>query len=106
MEQNTPSNGSLSKSIDDVARTILRTTPNNKGLPIAAIHRITKGHQNARRMAKNNYIYGQPEINNVGVFQGSSISDLLFIIYLGDMMDDHMALYITREIPINAQKNE
>jgi len=43
--------------------------------------------------------YGKPEIKNVGVFQGSAISALLFIIYQDDMMGDYAAINHQAKIP-------
>ena len=42
--------------------------------------------------------------NNIGVFQGSATSALLFIIYLQDMMDDFHALNYLQKIPYRETK--
>ena len=42
--------------------------------------------------AKRHGEYGEASKNNVGVFQGSAISALMFIIYLDDMMEDYEAI--------------
>ena len=42
--------------------------------------------------AKHQCNYGEESKNNVGVFQGSAISALMFIIYLDDMMEDYEAM--------------
>ena len=48
-------------------------------------------------MAKSHNQYGPPVINNIGVYQGSAISALLFIIYLGDMMEDYDAVNANKQ---------
>jgi len=50
-------------------------------------------------MTKINNRYGPPGNNNVGVFQVSEISALLFVIYLDGMMEDYQTLNTIREIP-------
>ena len=60
-------------------------------------------------MPKQKGTYGTPGNNNIGVFRGSAISALLFIIYLDDMMEDYEALNIHKRITLkhthtNAQK--
>ena len=82
----------LSKAFDTVNRTQLWTTLYKKGLPIELITHLRRGHQNTKLVAKLNGEYGKPQDNNVGVFQGSAVSALLFIIYLDDMMEDYQAL--------------
>ena len=63
-----------------------------KGVPEEMISRIRRGHQGARLAPKSRGRYGESKENNIGVPHGSSISALLFIIYLDDMMDDLAAL--------------
>ena len=70
-----------------------------KGLPLETIARIREGHRHTTICAKYQGKYGKPEINNVGVFQGSVISALLFIIYLDDMMEDYTAMNRQAKIP-------
>ena len=53
--------------------------------------------------AKHQGKYGKPEINNVGVFQSSAIIDLLFIIYLEDMMEDYQSLNRQAELPTSKE---
>ena len=82
----------LSKSPDTVDRTQIWAALYKKGLPLANILHIRQGHQNTTLRAKHQGGYGTNDTNNVGVFQGSVISAPLFIIYLGDMMDDYKAI--------------
>jgi len=63
-----------------------------KGLPIDMIKHIRRGHKNTTLLPKVKNKYGQATKNNVGVFQGSAISALLFIIYQDDVMEDYTAL--------------
>merc|ERR1712112_266649 len=53
---------------------------------------IRKGNRNTSLRAKHQEKYGEENQNNVGVFQGSAISALMFIIYLDDMMEDFEAM--------------
>merc|ERR1712105_7076 len=82
----------LTKAFGKVNRTILWTTLYKKGLPIDMITHIRRGHQNTQLLPKTKGKYGTATTNNVGVFQGSAISALLFIIYQDDMMEDYDAL--------------
>ena len=58
------------------------------------ITHIRRGHENTTLRPKWKNVYGGGVQNNVGAFQGSSISAPLFIIYLDDMAEDYDALYI------------
>ena len=60
---------------------------------------IRQGHHDTRLSPKYKGKYGAPSENNIGVFQGSSVSALLFIIYMGDMMEDNAALNRRSNIP-------
>jgi len=82
----------LTKAFDTVNRTLLWTALYRKGLPLKMIQNIRNGHQNTTLMAKDKNQYGGKIKNNIGVFQGSAISALLFIIYLDDVMDDYTSL--------------
>ena len=48
---------------------------------------------------RNKNRYGAKVENDIGVFQGSAISALLFIIYLDDMMDDYTSINDNTQIP-------
>jgi len=61
------------------------------------IKNIRHGHQDTKLSPKYKGKYGTPSGNNIGVFQGSAISVLLFIIYMGDMVEDNA--------PINRRSN-
>jgi len=82
----------LSKAFDTVNRELLWTALYRKGLPIGLIKTIKQGHENTKLKVKINGNLGGYVENNIGVFQGSPLSALLFIIYLDDMMDDYEAL--------------
>ena len=82
----------LSKAFDTINRKLLWTALYRKGLPVQLIQTLRKGHENTKLRVKNCGNLGDHIKNNVGVFQGSPLSALLFIIYLDDMMDDFEAL--------------
>ena len=82
----------LTKAFGKVNRTLLWTTLYKKGLPIEMINRIRRGHKNTTLAPKLKNKYGKATENNVGAFQGSAISALLFIIYQDDVMEDYDAL--------------
>ena len=81
----------LTKAFGCVNRKILWTTLYKAGLPIQLIKHIRQGNQNTVLRCKDNRTYGAPIQNNVGVFQGSALSAILFIIYLDDMVQDYQA---------------
>ena len=62
------------------------------GPPGTMIKHIRQGHQNTILRCKDGGQYGHQVKNNVGVFQRSAPSALLFIIYLEDMTQDYTAL--------------
>ena len=64
------------------------------------IRHIKRGHTGTRLAPTYKGKYGKLKENNIGVFQGSAISALLFIIYLGDMMDDLEELNRRTDIPM------
>ena len=82
----------LSKAFDTIDRTLMRTTLYKKGLPEEMTQHIRRGHIGPRLSPKYKGRYGKLKENNVGVFRGSEISALLFIIYQDDMMEDMGAL--------------
>jgi len=94
----------LSKAFDTVNRTVMWTTLYKKGIPIQTIQQIWRGRQNTQLMAKSHNQYGAKVENNVGVFQGSAMSALLFIIYLDDMMEDYNALNTNKQITKRTQE--
>ena len=89
----------LSKAFGSVNRRILWETLYKTGLPIPTIKHIMHGHQSTTPRCNDNGTYGTPVINNVGVFQGSALSALLFIIYLEDMMQDYQAMRDYLQLP-------
>ena len=89
----------LTKAFDCVNRQLLWTTLYKTGIPVATIKHIKQGHQNTKLRCKDNGKYGNAVINNVGVFQGSSLSALLFIIYLEDMMQHYQSMNDKQQLP-------
>ena len=65
---------------------------------------LRRGHIQTTLQAKYNKTYGEKTENNIGVFQGSAISALLFIIYLQDMMEDFEAINYLGHIPYRTTK--
>ena len=92
----------LSKAFDAINRTLLWTTLYKKGLPEETINHIRRGHTGTRLAPKYKGRYGKLNGNNIGVFQGSEISALLFIIYLDDMMEGLEALNRRTNLPIRS----
>ena len=82
----------LSNAFDSVDRELLRTVLYKKGLPEKMIKRLRMGHENTKLRPKAKGNLGKKQINNKGVFQGSPLSALLFIIYF-----DHMLEMYTKE---------
>ena len=74
-----------------------------KGLPANWIKLIKEGHSNNTLCNKQNgkYTYG---INNIGVFQGSPISDNLFIIYADHVMNHYSTRIKSMPITVNKIK--
>jgi len=82
----------LAKAFGKVNRARLWTTLYKNGLPMEMIQRVRRGHQGTTILPKTKGKYGIGSPNNIGVFQGSAISALLFVIYKDDMMGDYDAL--------------
>ena len=82
----------LSKAFGAIIRTLLWATLYREGLPIETIKHIRSGQQGTKLAPKYKWEYGELTENNIVVFQGSSISAQLFIIYMDDVMDDNAAL--------------
>ena len=89
----------LTKAFVCVNRKMLWATLYKLGLPIQMITHIKNGHQNTTLKSKDNGKYGKAIKNNVGVFQGATISPLLFDIYLEDMNQDYQALNDLYKLP-------
>ena len=82
----------LTKAFDTANRTMLWETLYTKGLTIDQILHKGRGHRKPQLMIERQFRYGPLVGNNIGVFRGSAISDVLFIIYLDDMAEDCDAL--------------
>ena len=67
------------------------TTLSRKGVHIGNTLQIRQGRPHTTLCAKHQGKYGEQQ-NNVGEFQGSGIIALLFIIFLGNMMEGYQAL--------------
>ena len=89
----------LSKALGCVDRELLRTTLFRTGAPTNTIQHIRHGHQITTLRCKDNGKYGAQVKNNVGVFQGSALSALLFIIYLGETMQDYQSTNDKQNLP-------
>ena len=90
----------LAKAFGKVNRKLLRATLYKKELPIEMITHIRRGHKNTALAPQLKNKYGKPTENNVGVYQGSAISAILFIIYQDDMMEGYDALNRAAKIPL------
>ena len=90
----------LSKAFGTANRTLLWKTLYKKGVPEEMIRHIRRGHRGTRLAPKYRGRYGEAKGNNIGVFYGSAIAALLFIIYLDDMMEDLAALNRGTELPM------
>ena len=89
----------LSNAFDCVNRSTLWTTLYETGLPISTIQNIQQGRQGATLRCKDDGAYGAQINNSVGVFQGSALSALLFVIYLGDMTQGRQSLNDMMQLP-------
>ena len=87
------------KAFGTINRTLLWATLCKKGIQIDKIKHIIQGHRGTRLAPKYKEKYGAPSANNIGVFQGSAIIAILFIIYMGDMMEDNAALSRRSNLP-------
>ena len=92
----------LAKAFGCVNRRLLWATLYKKGIPITTINHIKQGHLNTTIRCKDNGKYGIPVKYNIGVFQWSALSALLFIIYLGDVMHDYQAMSDQQHLPQRA----
>ena len=90
----------LTKASGRVNRTILRATLYEIGLPGHMIAHIRRGHMNTQLPPKTKGKYGNATPSNVGVFQVSAVSALLFAIDQDDMMEDYDALSRESHIPL------
>ena len=96
----------LSKAFDTINRELLWAALYRKGLPIGLIKTLRIGHENTTLRVKINGDLGRNIENNTGVFQGSPLSALLFIIYLDDMMEDYEALNDLCDLKSRIEKRE
>ena len=77
----------LSKAFDRMNRQKMITILAEKGLPINMIKIIEIMHKNTKLKPKQNNKLGESTLNNMGCFQGSPLSALIFIIYADEMME-------------------
>ena len=78
----------LSKAFDKINREKLWRILYEKGLPIKTIQQIIIGRSGNSLFGKHNGVLGA-KVDNKGVFQGSPISALLYIIYAGNLMMEY-----------------
>ena len=90
----------LPKAFGAINRKLLRATLYKKGIPEELVRRVGRGHQGTRLAPKYRGRYGESKENNIGVFHGSEIRALLFIIYLDDMTEDLAALNRRTKLPV------
>ena len=83
----------LTKAFDKTNRELMYTKLIEKGLPIELVRLITKTHQNTQLRARERNKLAQKTETNRGVFQGSPLSALLFIIYTDSMMERYDELW-------------
>ena len=84
----------ISEAFGAINRTLLWATLYKKGLTEEMIRHVRSGHHGTRLTPKYKGEYGSPKENNIGVFQGSALRAILFIIYMGDLRGDLAALNI------------
>ena len=70
----------MPKAFDAISRTQLWKTLYKKGLPLETITLSRQGRTNTTLRIRHQGKYGDQVANNVGVFRGSPISAILFII--------------------------
>ena len=78
----------LSKAFDSINRNILWAILYGKGVPWNLIKQIRSGHKANKLCPKYNGVIGPQMYNNKGVFQGSPISAMRFIIYFDQLIGD------------------
>ena len=93
----------LSVAFDCVNRKLMWATLYKTGVPIDTINHIRQGHQNTTLRCKDNIKYGPKIKNSIGVFRGSALSALLFIIYLDDVIQDYQAMNDAQGLPQRQQ---
>ena len=76
-----------------------------KGIPVKLTHNITQRHRVNILHGKHDGQLGRKINNNKGVFQGSPISSLLYIIFVDGVMNDYKKKSSpgTQEIYTNAK---
>merc|ERR1712112_154893 len=79
----------LSKAFDRVDRNKPWKILYEKGLPLSFINMIKIGHENNQLCSKVKGEYSKLINNNIGVFQGSPLSPILFIIYADYIMSKY-----------------
>ena len=89
----------LSKAFGAINRTLLWAKLFTKGIPLEMIVRIRRGSRRIQLKEKVRCEYGNMVANIAGVFRWPAISALLFIIYLGDTMDDYASQHLRTPIP-------
>ena len=89
----------LANAYDTISRTPLWTTLYMKGIPTERTNHIRHGRQGTKLAPEYKGKYREPWGRNIGVFRGSAISAILFIIYMDDMMEDNAALNRRSNLP-------
>ena len=88
----------LSEAFDTINRTIIWKTMYKKAIPTDMAKHIRRGQQGKTTTQIKRKIWRTAR-ENVGVFQGSAISALLFIIYMDDVMEDNASQIRRSNLP-------
>merc|ERR1712126_307747 len=81
----------LSKAFDRTNRLKMYNVLLESGLPIKLTRTIKRTHERTTLNVREKNRIGTKKETNVGVFQGSPLSALLFVIYITSMMTDYRA---------------
>ena len=79
----------MAKAFDRIDRNRLWWILYEKGLPIKFIDLLIKGHSGNTLVGKINGVHSREINNDKGVFQGSPLSALLYIIYGDGIMGEY-----------------
>ena len=87
----------LTKAFDKTNRKLPYTILIKKGLPIELVRLIVKTHSNTYIRAREKNKLSKKQEINTGVYQGSPLSALLFIVYTDAMMEDYGKSWSTKK---------
>ena len=75
------------------------------GLPLSLVRLINRTHENTTLNVRENNKLGQTMKTNTGIFQGSPLSALLFVIYITSMMANFRTNKLTPDNNQRVQHN-